>query len=186
MNYHLFRTINDWSGNGLLDSIMKVTANDVIFLAFVAFAVLALRIYRSRGLAPLVGSAVTLVLAFGFGLVAAALHAERRPFQSHHVHQLVQHAPGQSFPSDHATAAFALALAALVFLSRPVGAALLVVAALIGLARVYSGIHYPGDILGSLVCAAIAVPVGVAAAQAVRRRRPDSRAAARHGRVGSS
>lgn len=171
MNASLFSTINGLSGNRLVDDLMIFSAKYLIFLAFVAFVVAAARAYRQRGLPVLVGSGVTLVLAFGFGLVAAALHTEKRPFQSHHVHLLIKHAPGQSFPSDHATAAFALALAALVFLSRPVGAALLGVAVLIGFARVYCGVHYSGDILGSLIVGLLALPFGWLAHNRLRRNR---------------
>ncbi len=160
MNASLFSTINGWAGNRLADDLMIFAAKYLLFLAFVAFVVAAARAYRRRGLSVLAGSGVTLALAFGFGLVAAALHTERRPFQSHHVRLLIMHAPGQSFPSDHATAAFALALAALVFLSRPVGAALLAAAALIGFARVYCGVHYPGDIFGSFLISLLALPFG--------------------------
>jgi undecaprenyl-diphosphatase len=71
----------------------------------------------------------------------------------------VAHASGQSFPSDHATAAFGLALATFALLSRRWGAALFVLALLIGFARVYVGIHYPGDIGGGLLAAVIGVGV---------------------------
>lgn len=165
---------------------MKFAAKDMIFLLFAVFAVFAVKALVTlphKGLAPVVGSAVTLVLAFVFGLLAAALYAEKRPFQAHHAHLLIHHAPGQSFPSDHATAAFALALATLVFLSRPVGAGLVVVAGLIGLARVYCGVHYPGDILGSLLVASLALPFGIAAQRYLARRRRRVPPIARRGTV---
>ena len=59
-------------------------------------------------------------------------------------------------PSDHATAAFAIAFAVGVFLHRRWGAALTVVAVVIGMARVWVGLHYPGDILAGAVIAALA------------------------------
>ena len=160
VNASLFNTINGWPGNRLADNLMIFAAKDLIFLAFVAFLVAAARAYRRRGLPVLIGSGVTLAFAFGFGLIAASLHTEKRPFQSHHAQLLINHAPGQSFPSDHATAAFALALATLVFLSRPIGAALLAAAVLIGFARIYCGVHYPADILGSFFVSLLALPIG--------------------------
>ena len=171
MNASLFSTINGWAGNRLADDLMIFAAQYLIIVAVVAFVVAAARSHRRRGPPVLIGSGVTLVLAFGFGLVAASLHTEKRPFQSQHVHLLLKHAPGQSFPSDHATAAFALALAALVFLSRPVGAALLAIAVMIGFARVYCGVHYPGDILGSLLVSLLALPFGWLARNRIRRNR---------------
>jgi len=172
LNYRVFSTINGWAGNRLLDKLMTFTAKDMIFLVFLVFAALIITALRRRAMAAVVGGAVTLLLAFGFGLLAAALHAERRPFQTHHVHLLLAHAPGQSFPSDHATAGFAIALATVAFLSRPVGSALFVLTAWIGFARVYAGIHYPGDILGALLIAALALPFGLVAARRVPTRAP--------------
>jgi undecaprenyl-diphosphatase len=159
MNYRLFRVINNWSGHHALDSFMRLAAKDLIFLAFAGLLVLAVLAWRRRGVLALVGPVLTLGLAFALGLGAAAVHAEMRPFQRHHVHLLIAHAGGQSFPSDHATAAFACAMAALVFLSRAWGCVLLAAALLIGVARVYAGLHYPGDILGSFLVASVAAAV---------------------------
>ncbi len=65
-----------------------------------------------------------------------------------------------SFPSDHAAVFFGLA-AGLLFLSRPIGWAMLsYVAVFIALPRIYTGMHYPTDILAGafigVVCAVIA------------------------------
>jgi undecaprenyl-diphosphatase len=54
--------------------------------------------------------------------------------------------PDASFPSDHATAAFAIAVAVYCF-HRRIGVAFLVVAAAIALSRVLLGMHYPSDVL---------------------------------------
>lgn len=72
------------------------------------------------------------------------------------VHLLLPHAADSSFPSDHAAAAFAIAVV-LVAVHRRLGSLLLLTAALIGFARVYVGDHYPGDVL-------VGAGVGVAAA----------------------
>jgi membrane-associated phospholipid phosphatase len=74
-----------------------------------------------------------------------------------------------SFPSDHATAAFAIAFAVL-FFSRPVGLAFLACAGAIGFARVLVGLHYTGDVLaGALVGLSAAVFVRLFARTAVER-----------------
>ncbi|HHY73456.1 MAG TPA: phosphatase PAP2 family protein [Bacillus bacterium] len=60
------------------------------------------------------------------------------------------HAADASFPSDHTTGAFALALAVL-FVHRKIGLGMLLFAFLTGFSRIYVGHHYPLDILGSIV-----------------------------------
>lgn len=170
MNYDLFRDINNLSGNGAVDALMKFSAKYVIFIVALVVAVLCLERLRRRVVGPVAATVIALVLTFLLGLVGAALYTERRPFTSHpSAHRLVAHAAGQSFPSDHATAAFGLALATFAFLSRKWGAGLFVLALLIGFARVYVGIHYPGDIGGGFLAAVIGVGV---VAVLYRRRSP--------------
>jgi undecaprenyl-diphosphatase len=64
-----------------------------------------------------------------------------------------------SFPSDHATAAFAIAVA-VVFFHRRLGMAFLVAAAAIAFSRVLMAMHYPTDVLagaGTGIAAAVCV-----------------------------
>ena len=165
MNYDLFRTINDWSGNRMLDDVMKVVAKDLIFIVFAIFAALCGERMRDRDLRPVSYAFGGVVLTFAFGQIAAKLHSEPRPFQTHQVHQLIAHEPGQSFPSDHATAAFGVAFAVLMFLARTWGVILTVAGLAIGFARVYDGVHYPGDIAGAALVALVGVGLAVAAAK---------------------
>jgi membrane-associated phospholipid phosphatase len=76
----------------------------------------------------------------------------KRPFTAHpaaHVWGSRSHDP--SFPSDHASAAFAIAFAVFLF-NRRVGSVFLAAAAVIGAGRVFIGEHYPLDVLaGCLV-----------------------------------
>ncbi len=72
-----------------------------------------------------------------------------RPYVSHpaHAHLLISRSPDPSFPSDHATGAFALAFGIWLY-DRTVGTVLLVLAGVLAFARVYVGTHYPGDVVG--------------------------------------
>jgi undecaprenyl-diphosphatase len=104
---------------------------------------------------------------------------EPRPFVNHTVHLLLTHVADGSFPSDHAAWSFAVVgmLAFALFSLRsyqglsgqqaavrygsskrqairlPLLLLLiaLVIACLIGFARVFTGLHYPGDIVGGAV-----------------------------------
>lgn len=80
------------------------------------------------------------------------LWARPRPFIAHPdtVHLLVAHAADPSFPSDHAVAACAIAVV-LVSFHRRLGAVALLCAAVLAYARVYIGVHYPGDVLGGFL-----------------------------------
>lgn len=167
MNYTLFRDIHGLAGNSVADGVMRFCAQDLLFVLAAALAVLCLREITRRGYLRVATVGVALAVAFLLGLAAAALHPELRPFQTHAVHVLVAHAGGQSFPSDHSTAAFAIAFATSAFLSRRWGLLLVGGAICVGFARVYAGIHYPADVVASAVVAAL----GIGAVAAVARTR---------------
>ncbi len=59
----------------------------------------------------------------------------------------------KSFPSDHAMSAFLIFLMAIIF-GFPTALGLLPLVLWVCWGRVYSGVHYPGDILGGLTLAA--------------------------------
>ena len=74
-----------------------------------------------------------------------------RPYQAHHVHVWGARSHDPSFPSDHASAAFAIAFAIL-FYDQLAGAFFVAAALAIGVGRVVVGVHYPGDVAaGALV-----------------------------------
>ncbi len=158
MNTDLLLEINGWSGNSVVDEIMKFAAGTMIYGVFVVLAVLCVLQLMARRLDRLILIGTSLVLALALGRGAAELFPNERPFTEHpEVKQLVHHEPGQSFPSDHSLAAFGIAFAVLAFLSVRWGAALLAVAALVGFSRIYVGVHYPADIVGAAAFAGIAV-----------------------------
>jgi undecaprenyl-diphosphatase len=87
-------------------------------------------------------------LALGIAQIANHLWARPRPYVAHpgDVHLFIPASIDTSFPSDHATAAFAIAVA--IFLrSRGPGRIALAMAALVSISRVVVGTHYPSDVL---------------------------------------
>ncbi len=127
---------------------------------------------------------VACILAYAFNLTLEHFIFEPRPFISHHVHLLVTHPADDSFPSDHAAWSFAV-VGMLLFMLPPVffstwrkrtaqksnsnvvslvSPLLLMIVALIiscsiGVARVFVGVHYPGDIIGGALDGLIAAGI---------------------------
>jgi undecaprenyl-diphosphatase len=99
-----------------------------------------------------------------------ALFDEQRPCQTLHT-VTVEPCPGLgdwSFPSNHTAIAFAC-VAALLVANRGLGWVALPVAVLMGLSRVWIGVHYPHDVLAAMV---VGVAVGLPLALAARRGAP--------------
>jgi undecaprenyl-diphosphatase len=107
------------------------------------------------------GSAFTAAaLALLANVIVHSLWDRPRPYETHAIRHPWSSSTDASFPSDHASASLAIALALLAF-DLPVGIAFLAAAVLIAVGRVFIGAHYPGDIGASLVVAAAAAFVVV-------------------------
>ena len=88
-------------------------------------------------------------------IISSAWHRDR-PFITHpSAHLGGPHKTDPSVPSDHSTAAIAIATAVLL-LDPVAGALFLVLAVLIAVGRVIIGEHYPGDVLASTLIGAAA------------------------------
>lgn len=98
------------------------------------------------------------VLTAGIGLAIAKaitlLWYHPRPFEIGLGHQLMSHAPEASFPSDHATLLFGLALPLLLARgTRGLGLVFTLLVLGAAWARVYLGVHFPFDMVGGLAVA---------------------------------
>jgi undecaprenyl-diphosphatase len=105
-------------------------------------------------------AAVAAVLSAGVALALAKVLSEivdrSRPFvvDPHGVHLFTGHAADPGFPSDHATGAFAVAMA-IWLRNRLWGSVALVAATVLAIGRVAIGVHFPSDVLAgaALGCA---------------------------------
>ncbi|WP_018130377.1 undecaprenyl-diphosphatase [Effusibacillus pohliae] len=150
MNEQLFQSINQWAGHfAWLDEPMILLTKYAPLLFAGLLLWLWLRGGRQRERNVLY-AAITAALALLINQLIGAVYFHPRPFMLHAVHQLVPHAPDNSFPSDHATGAFALAVA--VYLrNRKWGYGMLGLAVAIAFSRVFVGVHYPADVIGGAV-----------------------------------
>lgn len=71
-----------------------------------------------------------------------------RPYDGGVTHLLIERSADPSFPSDHATATFAVTAAFLLHRMPRRGILSLAVAMLVSFSRVYVGTHYASDVLG--------------------------------------
>jgi undecaprenyl-diphosphatase len=161
MDYTIYRAINGLSGDGPVDQLLRLLADDLpaLLVALVALTFLApwgRRRWERRNGAVL--ATVSAGLALLLNQPIAHLVGRARPYVAHpaHAHLLITRSHDPSFPSDHATGGFALALGVWVY-DRWLGTILLILAAILSFARVYVGTHYPGDVAGGALIGATVV-----------------------------
>ena len=144
--------------DGIEDPLVAyANASEVLFLAALVLAFLF--VGGRRGIATrraVVAAGLSAALALTVAAILARVVDRARPFvgHPHAIHLFAPHAADSGFPSDHATAAFAIAVA-LLLRSRTWGAVALVAATVLAITRVAMGIHYPTDVLAGAVLGAL-------------------------------
>ena len=106
-------------------------------------------VVRNRSIMPVAAGIAAATVAWLLAHAAKAIADRPRPYQV--VADAVlrqQPAHGTSFPSSHTAVTLAVAIALVPFLARPLAAAGIGYAVLVGWSRIYLGVHYPLDILG--------------------------------------
>jgi undecaprenyl-diphosphatase len=169
LNGQLFDSINDLAGHvSLADHAMTWAAQYAIF-AIAAIVALSWFV-RTGNSADRRIAVYTAIAAAAVGvLISQAIphvYVHQRPFVLRHsdIVLLLDHSADPSFPSEHSTAAFAMAAGIGVYRQR-LGVALLALAALVAFSRVYVGVHYPADV-------AAGAAIGIIIALALRFARP--------------
>ena len=95
-------------------------------------------------------SVLAACIALAINVLIGMVFYRDRPFVAHHVNWLIPHAKNASFPSDHATAAFVIATAIWIWRKRD-GWIWLVLAGMISVSRVWTGVHYPSDVIAGML-----------------------------------
>jgi undecaprenyl-diphosphatase len=153
VNYKLFQVINQNAGyHPILDVLMVFVTKD----ALIVYALVLLLMWffgNEKFKYTVILATITGALGLFLNFILGHVYYEPRPFVTHHVHLLINHVKDGSFPSDHTTGSFSLALAVLWRRHLKIGLGMLFFATLTGFSRIYVGHHYPFDILGSIIVA---------------------------------
>jgi undecaprenyl-diphosphatase len=150
--------INNWAGESrLIDFAMIWVSSIGVPVLIVAVACQWWRRYERQHIRHiLVSAGFSFMLGLGLNQFILLFVHRVRPYDAGITRLLIPPSGDPSFPSDHATAAFAIAVALLSYRSR--GAAMFLFAAgLISVSRIYIGTHYVSDIVGGAVTGILAV-----------------------------
>ncbi|HHD92530.1 MAG TPA: undecaprenyl-diphosphatase [Candidatus Portnoybacteria bacterium] len=156
LNIIIFHYLNYLAGkNHFIDLIIILTAKYGAFVFVFWLIYLWLRREKLRKISLL--SAYSALLGLALNYIITLFYYHPRPFMLHLGTTLIHHVAETSFPSDTTTFMLSIAILFLYFRqTRISGIILFIIGFISGLCRVISGIHFPMDILGSLVVSIIA------------------------------
>lgn len=164
----LFKVINGFVGTfPLFDRFMATMVNEYFVPVTMTLGLVALwfaggnpgRRYENQH--AVIYAVLAQILANAMIAVNNHLYFRPRPFADMIVNMLFYEPTDSSLPSNPAAVGFAFATAVWL-VNRWAGALLFVLATLFAVSRVYSGVHYPLDIVGGALVGALAAAITVA------------------------
>jgi undecaprenyl-diphosphatase len=147
LDYDLFRAINGWAGRSQAVDALVVACAKFLPVAF-ALALVGLWLtWRPTNQRAAFLAGTSALVALGIGQLIGIAFPRPRPYLTHQANLLISPTADTSFPSDHATLGFAVAVLVWRYNHRA-GTVLLLLALVLAFARIFVGAHYPSDVLG--------------------------------------
>ncbi|RDJ03026.1 phosphatase PAP2 family protein [Rhizobium grahamii] len=152
--------INHLAGNDALDQILiMISAFGVPLLVIAVIGQWWSGSDRTRTRHALLAAGLAFLIGLGLNQIILLFDGRIRPYDAGVTRLLIERSADPSFPSDHATAVFAIAAALLLHgLSRR-GTFFLLAATIIAFSRVYIGTHYVSDVAGGALTGVFAALV---------------------------
>lgn len=152
MDYFLFQQINNLAGDYIFLDTLAIFFAKYFGYILMALVILVPFFYKKVGWKIIFQSFLATILArFGIVELIRFLWEHPRPFVENNVNLLLEHSATSSFPSGHAAFFFALS-AVVYFYNKKTGLFFFMASFLISIARVFSGVHWPSDIIaGALI-----------------------------------
>ncbi|MGG2016439.1 undecaprenyl-diphosphatase [Bacillus sp. S10(2024)] len=154
-NINLFRMINDLGKQyPYLNPAMVFIAEYMVF--FLALSVVLIWFTRNKqNRIMIVCATITFVFAEIIGKIAGKFHSNNQPFaELTNVNKLIEKIVDNSFPSDHTILFFSFCVSFWLFRK---GWWFLwgILASLVGISRIWVGVHYPADVLVGVIISII-------------------------------
>ncbi|GEQ04081.1 undecaprenyl-diphosphatase [Staphylococcus ureilyticus] len=146
VNIELFRVFNELSKHWVfLNPIMIFLSKYMKY-----FLILGVIIYwftrKKQNRIMVICSIIAFIAGEVLGKIVGKLYSNHQPFaELTNVNQLIGHAIDNSFPSDHAIQFFSICVTFFLF-KKKFKFIWLLLAFLVGISRIWVGVHYPGDI----------------------------------------
>ncbi|OQX71324.1 hypothetical protein B6D52_01995 [Candidatus Parcubacteria bacterium 4484_255] len=165
LDYFLCLWINNWAGRSAQLDVFGIFCADFLIFAIPLF-IIFFYFFNRRNRLVLIFLKIILAAALSYlvncllNYILGIFFIRPRPFvvfpEIYQLSKFLLSSESYSFPSDHTTIAFVMAL--VVFLDwRKFGIILLALSLFVGLSRIFTGVHYPLDIFGGILTAFFSV-----------------------------
>jgi len=152
LNIISFKFINHFAGINLVFDNFVIVIAKYLFTVFILWLVYLWFRKKKRCKNIALYSGYSAILGILVNFLITSFYYHPRPFMLHLGKLLIPHPPETSFPSDHTTFMLSIAFMLIYFRETRISGIVLSLFGLIGgLARVFCGIHFPLDIIGSLI-----------------------------------
>jgi len=152
IDFYLFQQINNFAGQNLWSDTLAIFFSQYFGYILIFLLILFLiRNFRKYWLMVVQAFIAAILARFVIVEIIRYVLPKPRPFVENHVNLLVDRVNQFAFPSGHAAFFFAIATV-VYFYNKKAGILFFLAGFLISISRVFSGIHWPSDILaGALV-----------------------------------
>ena len=168
VDFALFQIINGLAGqSNAIDKLLSILASDylipvgmglILYFSWFDSGNIEQRGYKQR---TVIASITHMAAASLSILIINQLIFRERPFTSNEVNLIFYAPTDSSFPSNTAAGTLGIALPFIFSRSKSTGLILLGMSFTLSLARVYVGVHYPGDIIGGYMTSLLTFPVSI-------------------------
>lgn len=144
--------IQEYIRNDFLTPIFKfITSLGDEGYVWIAIAIILVFVKKYRKVGLMVGASLLGSLVFN-NMIVKNIVARPRPYRMIETLTILIPEPGEySFPSGHTSSSFAAGVVLYLMLPKKYGIPAMILAFLIGISRLYVGVHYPTDVFGGMV-----------------------------------
>jgi undecaprenyl-diphosphatase len=138
-----------------MDKLIVLSAQYIIFISAITAVITTVFSKKTIRNNIIKLAILSFIIAFLVTFIAGMSYYNARPFVVENIEPLFPHKADNGFPSDHTLITLLLSSTVFVFRHKP-GIILGILGVLTGVFRVLSNVHYPIDIIGSIIIALLA------------------------------